>query len=490
MTPSQCQVDATVKPQASRRKFLRRLGIGVGLVTPLLGLDGSPASASTGPTQSDGPLQQPNDHVVYHPATADAAMTGFPPQGRRLVTIDNYRFDPGDFKTVGNARTRWAHLHMREIFPTQPIGRGNKPVRVLPARQAGLGDISVPDGTGGKVSRSVWLPATFTDALLVIHNGVIVHEEYFHGMKEDSLHQLWSLSRTISAGVVATLMARGEIREHALITDYVPELKSTAYQGATVRQLLDMRSGVLWDYDSPAEKATWPRWERAAGLARKLPDEPTECGMYHFLANDRDMKVQTRPHGACFYYKDSDTMALVWACERVTGTRFADLLSEVVWSGIGAEQDALITCDGVGTAMAAGAISVTLRDLGRWGLAHLDAILDRGHSVLPSPFVKDLAKNAKPPAAESFPGPRQGLPEYMTYRSHYWVNQSLSDKKEPILSPGGVYGQTCTIFPKRNMVFAKLSTYDFSSFPEYFQLERRDFLCFRAIADALSNATG
>jgi hypothetical protein len=67
-----------------------------------------------------------------------------------------------------------------------------------------------------------------------------------------------------------------------------------------------------FDYESAGDANSWPRWERAAGLARKLPGETASSSQYDFLLTEDDIKRRTREHGAYFYYKESDPQALAW----------------------------------------------------------------------------------------------------------------------------------------------------------------------------------
>jgi CubicO group peptidase (beta-lactamase class C family) len=375
-------------------------------------------------------------------------------------------------------------MHMRELFPTQVICRGNLPVRVFPVQVVELSKIPVPGLDGKKISISEWLKASQTDAFMILHDGVIVWEEYFHGMREDTPHSLHSSTKPIVGGVAARLMARGDLGENRPVTDYVEELKGTGYEGATIRHLLDMRSGVGWDYEGPPDKNSWVPYERACGLAPKLPGEPLNEGICDFMTRDPSIKHRPRAHGGYFYYKESDIQALLWACEKRTQTRFTDLLSQLIWSRIGAEQDSFMITDCAGTVVAGGGISTTLRDLGRWGQAYLDALSGKAQ-VIPREFVVDLLTNSDPKVVtwESFPGPRHGLPENFAYRS---LHNIFLFPDENLIVSAGAYGQFCCIFPKRRLVFVKFSTYDWSNFKDLVKLDQQAREAFRAIAEALA----
>ena len=123
-------------------------------------------------------------------------------------------------------------------------------------------------------------------------------------------------------------------------------------------------------------------------------------------------------------------MALMWACERVTGCRYADLLSHHVWSKLGAEHNASIACDVQGAATPWGGMSSTLRDLARWGQVHLEGGTFRGRRILPESFIPDVRQHADPGKVTNDSGL---LAKFLTpgwsYRSQYFL--SLIHISEP-----------------------------------------------------------
>ena len=470
---------------STRRGFLTAIAAGCGAAVSCLPSEHPPGARTAVPEADQTARSQANDHVIYHPVeeeTTQGVMEGFPPVPQARVTIDNYRSRFPGGERVSAANTRWAQFHMCEIHPTQTIRRGSGPVRTFPVQLRNVGRMRVPYGDD-ELPVSEWLKRSYTDGFLVLLDGALVHEEYFHGMREDTPHALWSTTKSMTACVVANLMAQGKLDERRPITDYVPELLKTGYEGATVRHLLDMQSGVGFDYESPGDKNTWPRWERAAGLARKLPDEPASEGLYDFMLKSEDIRRRVRVHGEYFYYNESDPQALAWACERVTKTRFSDLISRFIWSKIGAEYDADLVCDAAGGPNAGGGLSATLRDLGRWGQCYLEG--DPNMAVLPRPFVQDVLSNFDPGkiTEQSFPGPRIGQAPNFAYRSLHNIYRFPG---EDVIEAGGVYGQFCEILPKRRTVFVKLSTYEFDNLDEYFALTAKDRAAFCAIADELA----
>jgi CubicO group peptidase (beta-lactamase class C family) len=404
----------------------------------------TPNEPGSGPRPTD---VQSEEGVVIHPFDSDV-MRGNPPTKESLVTLDTY-------ESIHGHRI-WGQQHMRELCPTQIISRGTGPVSVLPRKPTDVVGLRMKDLSGNALTVQQFLEKSFTDAFLVLHRGQILTEEYFSGMKPDTLHRTYSVSKSLLADVVAVLLDEGVLHEHAPVTEYIPELNVSAYTGATVRQLLDMESGVKFEYElenAHQSLSEHGRHFRAAGMFRKLPGEDPDAGQYDFFAT---LKDKVREHGAIFSYKCSDTGVLAWACERVTGVRFADLLSDRIWSRLGAEHDASTVCDVQGATTPHGGFSITLRDLARWGQIHLQEGTCLGRKLVPKTFIDDMRHNAEPAKVtqDSFPPP-DGLWPGWAYRSQFWLPHG---KHGPYLAWGG-YGQLCYIHPDCDTVIVKFSAH-------------------------------
>ena len=147
----------------------------------------------------------------------------------------------------------------------------------------------------------------------------------------------------------------------------MPALANSGYAGATVRHLLDMRSGIAFSEDYLDPMAEVRLIEQAIGWApRTVPDLPTT--MYDFLLTLQ----QKSPHGGPFEYRSCETDVLGWICEAASGVRMPELMSELLWSKLGADNDATIGVDSVGTGMFDGGINACLRDLARFGSLFLN----------------------------------------------------------------------------------------------------------------------
>ena len=154
-----------------------------------------------------------------------AIMQGFPPPEAARATLANWRTAPF---------SSWAFHHVREIVPSAEIANAPDAVWAL---EPGTFDLTAAD-----------IPAALAplnaDALVILHQGRVVSEQYFNGMTAQDPHILMSVSKSMLGLLAGSLVARGELQPEAELTTYVPELAGTAYAGATVRDALDMRVGV------------------------------------------------------------------------------------------------------------------------------------------------------------------------------------------------------------------------------------------------------
>jgi CubicO group peptidase (beta-lactamase class C family) len=373
------------------------------------------------------------------PDGAPELMAGFPPAPQSQVTLANWQDPPFN---------RWAFRHMRELIPTHPIPAG----RPVPLRTAArpLGNPAVARLDGSMATVEDVLAGTYTDAFLVLHDGELVAERYFAGMTAGTPHLLMSVSKSVLGCVAGVLAARGLLDPAAPVTAYVPEVGRSGYAGATIRDLLDMRTGVAFRETYTALDAEVRVMERSMGWRPALPGDPR--GAYPYLAT----LGSAGPHGGEFSYRSADSDMLGWACERASGIRIADLVSALIWQPIGAERDAEITCDPLGSAIPDGGISATARDLARFGQTLVDDGRAQGRAVVPAAWLADVGQPG--------PGVREAFArtdnEYVLpggwYRSQFWV---IPGHGGPVLVCLGIHGQLIYADRAARTVAVKLSSW-------------------------------
>ncbi|HQP94504.1 MAG TPA: serine hydrolase, partial [Thermoanaerobaculia bacterium] len=180
-------------------------------------------------------------------------------------------------------------------------------------------------------------------------------------------------------------------------------------------------------------------------------------------------------HGRAFGYRTVNSDALGWIVARATGRDYAALLSERLWSRIGAEQDAYLTVDAKGTPYAGGGLSAGLRDLGRLGQLLLDGGVSGGERLFPEAVVARIRAGGD---REAFA--RAGYPALPggSYRSMWWVFHD----PHGAFAARGVHGQTLYIDPTARMVIVRFASFPTASNRE---IDPTSLPAFRAVADYL-----
>jgi CubicO group peptidase (beta-lactamase class C family) len=225
------------------------------------------------------------------------------------------------------------------------------------------------------------------------------------------------------------------------VVDVLPELKETAYRGATIRHLLDMRAGIAFDEDYLATSGTIVDYRKATGWnALSAGDAPSDLHTFYRVLTKSD-----GPHGGRFHYISPNTDLLGWVIEAATGRRYADLMSEHVWKPIGAERSAYITVDRFGAPRCAGGMCVTARDLARVGQWMVEQR---------NPWIDDIEANGDRKAwdAGSFVPYYPGMP--LKYRSKWYVLEGDA----PLMFGMGIHGQNLFVDRRNQLVVAKLSS--------------------------------
>ena len=369
-------------------------------------------------------------------------MQGFPPAKDGQVTLANWQDPPYN---------RWSFSHLRELVPTQRIGGDTGRVMSLASEPQPVGELPVPRVAGGTTDLDRVLDDTYTDAVVVVHDGRIVWERYCGETRPDTAHLLMSISKSVVGCVVASLVDRGQLHPTQLVTDHVPELAHSGYRGARVRHLLDMRSGIKFSEQYTDLEAEVRVIEQAMGW-RPSSHHDIPRSMYGYLTT----LTQAREHGGVFEYRSCETDVLGWVCERAAGTRMANLIADRVWGPIGAEHDAEITCDGVGTAVHDGGMCATARDVARFGMMLLADGEVAGRTVVPAEWLRaswTVDTDVREAFARSASGPY--LPGGW-YRNQFWF---LPREHGPVLLCLGIYGQMLYVNPATATVAAKLSSW-------------------------------
>jgi len=346
----------------------------------------------------------------------------------------------------------WSFQHIADFLPTAEISRGGGEAADLPAAHRDLDSILVPAAVPGQPPVNVGsvMATTETDGWMLLHRGQVLTEQYFGQMAAPSPHLLMSMSKSLIGAVAGSLCDSGILDPDAQLTDYIPELAGTGYDGATVRHLLDMRSGINFSENYLDPLSGIRLLEQAIGWAPTKAPGPT--GMYPFL---KTLQRKTA-HGGVFEYRSCETDMLGWVCEAAAETSMPELMSQVLWSKLGAEADASIAIDQFGTGTFDGGISATLRDMARFGALFLNEGRSlTGEQILSASWVEQTFAGA-PDSRDAFaasPGDYR-MPGGM-YRNQMWFPYAGND----VVLCMGIHGQMVYVNRPAEVVGVKLSSW-------------------------------
>ena len=391
-------------------------------------------------------------------------MEGFPPPPDRAIVA-------ADGSAWAFPRTRWAFSHMRELYPTANVSRGEAPVALLPrAERHDLDAVVFTTADGRRMTWGESLAANYTDGVIVLHRGVTVQERYFGALQPELAHTAMSVTESFVGTLAAMLADRRVLDPQAAVTHYLPELAATAYAGATLRQVMDMTIGVRYSETEADPQADARRYARAGGMLPRPADydgPPTLCDYLATLAREG-------AHGEAFAYKTVNTEVLAWVVKRATGQRLATLTSDLLWSRLGAEHDAHYAVDSVGTEAGGSGLNTTLRDLARFGEAMRQDGWFNGQQIVPDHVVAGIRRGADKAQFER--AGYSALPGW-SYRDMWWVTHNAHGA----YTARGIHGQTVWIDPKAEMVIARYASHpqaansphlDATSLPAYEALGR------------------
>lgn len=307
--------------------------------------------------------------------------------------------------------------HMNRAFLTVPVPRGDRPVTALPAGAPAI----LPDGADR------WIEDRAITSLLVLKDGKVVHESYHLGTGPDDRRIGWSFAKSylsVLFGIVREEGAIGALDDP--VTRYAPALKGSAYDGATIRHVLQMTSGVAFDEDYLDDDSDINRMGRVLALGGTMDG---------FAAG---LVARATLPGTHWRYVSIDTHVLGMIIRGATGRDIPSLLSEKVIAPLGLEQPPYYITDGEGVAFALGGLSMTTRDYARFGLMVARNGRIGGRRVVSADWL--AASTA--PTAPTEPG-------RIRYGFQWWIPK---DGPAGVVMARGIYGQYLYIDRTRDVV--------------------------------------
>lgn len=356
----------------------------------------------------------------------DPHVAAVGPESSVSVQVQNLRWHMNDaeFNSL-------SFRNMRTLFTTRTVGRSGA-VTELPREDHEL-DFNYQFG-GKTYTPEEFLDRTYTNAMLIMKDGKVVYENYLNHSNPQTHFMGWSMTKSITAILTGIAYEEGLIKSlDDDIAQYLPELKKGAYKGVTVKQVLQMRSGVAYEESYEFNKP---------GIAARNHITSLVKNVTRFVDAAKDIERAYKP-GEFFAYKTIDTAVLGLLLERVTGKSLAAYTAEKLWEPMGAEANGFYIMDGepgVGREFSGAGFNAVLRDYARIGQMVLNGGKLNGKQIVSAEWVTEMSK---PAGDESHP---------MDYGYQWWTVS-----KTPAYSAIGLQGQFIFVDPSTDTVVVKLS---------------------------------
>ena len=376
-----------------------------------------------------------------------------------------------NWRQPGN--NRWAFHHVREIIPTEEIARGAQVSRFEKSIVGNVDSVTVrgPDATDWSLQR--WLEESKSDALLIAHHGILVHEWYLDPAIETCPHIVFSVSKSITATLAGVLVDQGLLDPSRPVVDYIPELAGSGYRDASLQHVLDMVVNIDFTEDYLATGGKFLEY-RTATAWHPCEVDAIDRNLHDFLCS---LERAGGEHGQVWQYKSPNSDLLGWVLERASGERLASLMSRYLWQPMGAEENAYITVDRKGAARTAGGICVLPRDLLRFGELVRNRGFANGRQVIPELWIEDCSEAGSREAWQRGESSKE-FPDGQ-YRNKWY---QTGNEHRAMLAIG-IHSQWIYINPVTGVTIVKLSSQDEPLKPE---LDETNLQMFTNISSGLT----
>ena len=283
-----------------------------------------------------------------------------------------------------------------------------------------------------------------TTGFLVLKDGKIVYQDYRLGHSQDKQHISFSMAKSFVSALMGIAIKEGFVTSiEQAVNEYVPELIGSGYEGVSIKNVLQMSSGVRFNEDYGDFNSDINRFSRATAFGTSLDD---------FSAS----LEREREPGTYHHYVSIDTQVLGMVLTRATGKSLTDYLSEKIWQPLGMEHKAYWLADDDDMELALGGLNVTLRDYAKLGWLYLNLgqwknAKGQIKQIIPKQWVIDstsadalhLVAGENNPASTSSSG----------YGYQWWLPLNADDE----FAAQGIYNQYIYIDPDKKLVIVKNS---------------------------------
>ncbi len=322
-----------------------------------------------------------------------------------------------------------------EIFPTSKLFPSSKPLVFEKGAPLKLPSNFIFEDKVVNVDE--YLSRTDTSALLILKDGKISYENYWLTGGKNVQWISMSVAKSFISALIGIAIDQGHIKSlEDEVTDYVPQLKNSAYDNVRIKDILQMSSGASWNEDYSDPNSDINRSSKIFAIGGSLDE---------FSAS---LKKELKP-GSYNRYNSTDTQVLGMLLREATRTSVTKYMEEMLWHPMGAQDSGYWILDSKNMEMAYAGFNATARDYAKLGELYRLGGKINGKQIIPSDWIK---ASVKPDAPHLMPGdnPLSDFP--LGYGYQWWVPDLSGD-----FSAIGVYNQFIYVSPKSNMVIVKLS---------------------------------
>ncbi len=326
--------------------------------------------------------------------------------------------------------------HMDEIFDTSEMTASPDPI-VLPQAKDHYQLPESFESKGKTIEIENYLEDTNTEGLMIIHKDTVIYEQYWLGLEADDPHISWSMSKSFTSLLVGQLIEEGEMSLNDEVQDILPQFLDSGYDGVTVKQLLNMASGVRFNEDYGDFDSDINRFGRTFALGKSLEEFALTL-------------TREREPGTYNQYVSIDTQVLGLMIREITGQSITDLAQAQIWNRLGMQDDAYWIIDKTGMEVTLGGLNASLRDYAKIGVLYLNDGNIGGDQVVSSDWV---TASVTPDAPHLLPNQTKTSSTLYGYGYQWWVPQYPDND----YFATGVYDQFVYVNTEKDLVIAKLS---------------------------------
>lgn len=353
--------------------------------------------------------------------------------------------------------------NMDQRFPSKQVSKGDE-VFVLERALSNLPETYLYLGETRRVD--AFIEDTGTTGLLVSKGNKILFETYYNGYKESDRMICWSVSKSLISALIGIAIEEGHIKDtDDFVTDYVPALKESGYNEVSIKDVLQMSSGIGFNEDYFDTNSDVNRMGALSiGLGSSLESLIVQL-------------EQERKPGTYNRYASSDTQVLGMVLRAATGVDISAYTQEKLWKPAGMEFDAYWLTDSTGMESAFGGFNASIRDLARFGLLYLNDGYLMNQQIIPKSWIEASLSTDEPHLK---PGNNPNSDWILGYGYQWWIPEGTENDFLAM----GIYGQAIYVNPTHEIVIVKTSAYkDYDENAEEMELESIAF--FRQIASEL-----